>query len=381
VASDRAADSRRLPEKFGVVITGERLVLDEESAEEGYRGLRECPILLPIRRGEPALLDELPRVASNRPSYIRAPGRLPYTFRLLAVLPRTCHVDGEEAKPNLYGFAVGGKWGEGRVLVLADHSVFINDMMMQPDNDNFEFAYRALDWLTEREGGGRRSRVLFLEETRVQTDFAIPVPGLPSPSPPPLGVLVQVVNQGLRGLEEENAFNRMILDRLGRANRLRLAQAGVVVLTIALAVYALNRLTQSRYQVEQGSPLLETALSRAAPAPLASEARRKELLAGGNLWESAHFLARQWFEVALGSPLSEIERRQSYPLFKARVRGGLWRRWALGHDVRHVWRLARQSRGGRVSPRGLARIRRRIRRLDDAVEAGVLRFEVPEERG
>jgi hypothetical protein len=77
----------------------------------------------------------------------------------LAVFPRGSWARGQPFAvdfPHLW-FAAGGDWGEkgGRILILADHSVFINDMMTPDDNDNLEFASNCLEWLTD---GGKRSR-------------------------------------------------------------------------------------------------------------------------------------------------------------------------------------------------------------------------------
>ena len=48
-------------------------------------------------------------------------------------------------------FAVGGTVGKGRVLVLADHSIFINRMILPRETGNLEFAANCLHWLR----GGR----------------------------------------------------------------------------------------------------------------------------------------------------------------------------------------------------------------------------------
>ena len=50
-------------------------------------------------------------------------------------------VGGEPANPGL----VGGT--RGRILLVADHSIFINMMMLPTDTDNVEFASNCLEYL------------------------------------------------------------------------------------------------------------------------------------------------------------------------------------------------------------------------------------------
>jgi len=54
----------------------------------------------------------------------------------------------------------------------ADHSVFINAMLVQNDNQNAVFAYGCVDWLTEN---GKRKHVLFINEGHLQSRFDTPL--------------------------------------------------------------------------------------------------------------------------------------------------------------------------------------------------------------
>ena len=74
---------------------------------------------------------------------------------------------------------------ESRVLVLSDQSVFINGMMLQPDNDNFDFAYNCVNWLT---GPGQRKQVLLLDQGIAITSFDVPVKWVLDGPPPSLGI-------------------------------------------------------------------------------------------------------------------------------------------------------------------------------------------------
>src|SRR5207245_1733995 len=102
-----------------------------------YRGRADCPYLSPAGDGL-HLFHEIPNsnpagstVATNAPSYllVREAGRL----RVAATLPSICWKETPapgERPLDAPLFAAGGKVGAGRVLVLADHSLFINEMLL-----------------------------------------------------------------------------------------------------------------------------------------------------------------------------------------------------------------------------------------------------------
>ena len=141
----------------------------------------------------------------------------------LALFPDDCKLESLPAEVlRIYGlnrllFAAGGQVGNsnGRILVLADHSVFINDMMLQTDNDNFDLACNALQWLTEN---GKRNRVLFVDEGTVVANFNVilkepPLP--PLPGLPPEDELIRVTQNRLAQLQRENYFNSKAVNALG----------------------------------------------------------------------------------------------------------------------------------------------------------------------
>jgi hypothetical protein len=388
VATDRAVPSARLSPAFGISFDGQPVFAGEPGLDRTYHDLIDCPFVEPTSLKGPPLFQglgkvALKRVATNRPSYLHLE-RTSGGLRRLAVFPAGSWARGQGFAlkvPHLC-FAVGGDWGDsgGRILLLSDHSVFINDMMTPVDNDNLEFASNCLEWLTD---GGKRSRVLFVEEDEVQTAFDIPVRDV-GPPIPPLGVIVEAINQALRGLDEENTFNRMIDSRLEQMpwdQRRRLVEAVVVLLTVLLSLYGLVRLGFARHRQEVGAPLLDAVLRR-QPVPAAvMVGRRQELLRSGNFWEPARALTRQWFEAVLGPRLSVIDRRseqQHRPVMRVKVKGGLWHRWTVGRYVRELWRFAHEDRPRRVSLRQLRRLTVRLEGLKAAVARDEVRFEVPE---
>jgi hypothetical protein len=368
VATDRAS-SPALANNFGVGVAGGELLRLSEVGPAAYQGVAACPFLRGLPGARPALFQPptLPRgetaaVAANLPSQLEFTSRkLPGEVDVLASLPRGC-TDGT----TRYGlftppFAVGGELGRGKLLILADHSVFINDMMVQPDNGNLAFGFRCADWLREGNDDRRRDRVLFYDEGAARTDLDVPVKPLPVPPIPPVEGLLPLVDETLHGLERENAFNRTLLHYVDPE---QVWQGVAVVLSVLLALYGFVRLGLFRQRHDTSSPTLARALERQALTGAALERRYDELLREGNLWEAARALARQLFEEAGAGA-------EGPPAVAAR--GGWWRRWRWERRVRHLWAVAHAA-PVHVSPRRFAALVAEVKEVRAALADGTLRI-------
>src|SRR5262249_58848738 len=112
---------------------------------------------------------------------------------------------------------------------------------------------------------------------------------------PPLEALVPVVNDALTNLDDEDAFNGLLL----RAVPLPVILAAVAVASVlGLTTYGLYRLAAARHRIDLGAPPLATLLDRQTPAGSLLTRRYQALLDGGNLWEPARALVRQTLETA-----------------------------------------------------------------------------------
>jgi hypothetical protein len=376
IATDRAVPDRL--RQLGIKVTGSQVRMRPNNFFPRYRDLEECPILDPNLGASPALFRAAavtPRgslgvlnVATNRPTYLQRVGPFPEGVTVLANLPRFCDFTdpygGWRFDPFPLPFAVGGTVGRGRLLVLADHSLFINDMMLQDDNDNIDFTYNCLDWLTA--GDDRRDRVLFVEEGEVKTAFDIPLKEVPLPIPPE-EALVPLADNVLAQMEQEDAFNKLLL---GLVPFETVWVALVLLLTALLTVYGFYRLSRSRHRVDLWAPLLETVLARHAPAQTLMEQRHRALLGRGNLWEPARSLARQWFEEAGAAPTGEVPAAP-----RLRASGTWWRRRRLDRKVRRLWRVAYGARPVPVSPQEFARLLANLEEVKAALAAGALAIE------
>ena len=113
-------------------------------------------------------------------------------------------------------FGVVGDVGQGRIIVLADHSIFIDEMMRPTDNDNVEFTANCLTYLRGSEG--KRKNVLFLDNGKIQSTFDVPTKAVPDASLLDLALkrfangnqALETWQNEVNQLEERNAVNRKL---------------------------------------------------------------------------------------------------------------------------------------------------------------------------
>src|SRR5262249_461620 len=121
---------------FAVTVAGVYLQIHPASA--GYGGSPDCPFVKVLPGNHLPIFEGLKEIATNKPSYLVLADQNPRGFRALAGFHDGCWTQtGGPLDQREAFFAVAKEWPSGgRVLVLADHSVFINAMMLG-DNDNF----------------------------------------------------------------------------------------------------------------------------------------------------------------------------------------------------------------------------------------------------
>jgi hypothetical protein len=412
---DEAGDNLR--ELAGVTVTGETLVVKRQdigkelSQEYLYNNVGYCPYVKPIEdtnvlgkfaglvgAGRPELFRSFPpadqplmKVATNAPSRLKESGAwLPRSgIHRLARLPEECRDVrssriGDEKGPL---FAVGGSVGEGRVLVLADHSIFINRMILPRDNDNLQFAANCLHWLR---GGtstltealqaahsgsmdrlaGQRNKALLWVDGKIYIDFEVPLKRMPAPpSLPSEQAIVAAIDKTIAKLEDTDAFNRALLERIDGlpGGRERILRSAVFLLTWAALLFLGYRfLWRARYRPELAVPLLSKALREDEPNVSLLDQRRRALLRLGNVWEMGHRLARECFESA-GVALTVAS-----PPRVVKAQGNLWQRWRINRRVARLWHLARGDAPTPLSPVALKHRLRELEELKIALANGTI---------
>lgn len=233
---------------FGIRVDGERIRTRDRDYQ--YKGLPECPLVTdnPFARNDLAqhpLFQNVEQIATNWPSFL-APVRnnLEPAFKGFSLeIP---YPSWKFTAPRMFGFVRSAEKTEGRFILLADHSIFINSMMLQADNDNFQFAFNCVQWLAQ---GDQRRRVLYFNDGQAVTDFKVPVKDSPEIGQPRLpGHPVDVINQILADVGN-NLMVNWEQERL-TTNQVMIGLAATV--TAALFGYGLLRLQQARHRTESG---------------------------------------------------------------------------------------------------------------------------------
>lgn len=187
---------------------------------------------------DPAQSDESPagnnhpwgarhRVACNVSGYMHKS----QLWRPLAFLPPGCTVAGRALGPEHTAFALirdrrqlNGSSRNEIVLALADHSVFINQMLLEPSTQNWELATSlaialrgqgARRWCRLYHNGVLVEQLNALERLLLSQAPLVPPPQSVHPPLPDLWALQQRLtelgNQAIRSLEDRDTLNRAML--------------------------------------------------------------------------------------------------------------------------------------------------------------------------
>jgi hypothetical protein len=389
LASDQPVRSERVGQDIknvsGVSLSGRSLFALNARAGFRYRGREDCPFVQPTSDKLATLLFRPPpgrspkplAVATNLPSYLQTES---YVERVtsLARFPVGCATEsriGLVYFPNWLPsplFAAGGDVGKGRVLVMSDHSVFINQMMMQTDNGNFDFSYNCLEWL--RGEDGQRTKALFVEDGHIQTTFNIPLKEVWPPLDELQRQFVTALDEKLYQFEREDNFNKLLFEGLDAAGITPRDLAKILALLggLAVLVYGSYRLgVVGRFRPEAGVPALAREVVNQTPAGPLLEQRQQAMFRAGNLWEAAHELARQFF-ASTAEPALTAKRPP-----RVESEGGWWHRRAVRRLVRRLWRLARGTAPERVSARQMQRLLPAIDELKADLANGSVRLRTP----
>jgi hypothetical protein len=354
-----------------------------------YKGLPYCPILEPVAGTSPALFSGDAKegspalsVATNVPTHLVHVRRL-RGVNDLARLPAGCQYDptAKELQQGFWGrpltdptFLVGGDVGDGgRVLVAADHSVFINEMMLPDDTNNVEFSINCIRYLRD---GEQRSRVLLIDEGGIQTKFDVPLKSAQIPFDEMVDLLFEKRNHiikagadGLVRLERNNAFNNAAGRLLARLDNPpgRLFAIVATLATIALLIFGMIRLgILGRFSHDSRVAPLALAVGRTQPAAPLVQQRNYALLRLGRMNEPAGQLARRWL---LSQGIAPPDESSSGEI-PATVKGGWWAGRGLRRKLNRVWLLAAGRSRETTSPAQLWQLQRELEALAASRQRG-----------
>jgi hypothetical protein len=374
VASDHAGTLQ----PWGVMIGNEKVA---QIAELAYRNVPDCPLVTSLSAHRPAEFHAPVRgLATNRPTFFFQPIGRPGNRRLqpLADFPRKCHL---ARVPNLRVpqdlrlpelrfmlYDEGTPNSPAPSVLLPGHGLFTNGMMLQSDNDNFDFAVDCLRWLGTAPDGKPRAHALFIVDGDVVRSFDVSLKARVPPIPVPT---IQLVNRLLHGAEQEGLVIRILNDSV---NVQSVAAWALRILTILLMLYGIKKLGEVRYHPESRSTLLFGPFARPPDVSSLLLQRHQSQIDQGALGEEARALVRQWYVEVCGIPATDWTSQPDIAAPEFDVAGSWWERFRMRRRTDRLWELATQRAAGVHSWRDLVRLTRWLKELSDAVHEGRLCF-------
>ncbi len=342
------------------------------AARDSHDGRVECPYAVPVSP------DEIPRggqkpgpvwgvfrglnkLATNDPTCLVMKGEFRGECQYpLARLPKSSVLPvwpKHDVTSAL--FATGGDGPEQRFngrpgysfLAVADSSVFINQMLMEPGTDNLELTLRTIEYLQGPQK--HRKQCLFYENGKVIEKFdglrsalAKPKPKIPPEAMPNVPGLIQrnqdkLVELGDRladDFQTNDKLHRGILGRPGSEEERRmfgrLVQVAVVLAAIMITLLLLSRTLRARHPLDS-PPAPNTGAGVASTGPPGVfDRRQKEMVRRNNLYEPVRNLMREFFD-AVGAPANPGPRIP--PLEISDV---VRKPESLRQAIRDMWRIA-----------------------------------------
>ena len=250
-------------------------------------------------------LQGLNRIATNKPSYITVTGWGGDFQYALATFPPNCRSGdfGVPLERNAF-FAVGGEGSDNdwnpspyRFLVMADHSVFINQMLLEPGTQNLELTYRVIEFL---QGPNKRNRCLFYEDGRLVDHFDDLGQAFAKQNQQPIPQinmgamqewLVTQGNQLIDSIQQDDVMNRAVTNAAGLP---AVARFFLILATIFACWFVLRRAWGTRKPTD--IPPAPAVAGAPSGPPGVFERRQKELLRRNNVYEPVRDLVREFFE-------------------------------------------------------------------------------------
>jgi len=369
IATDRGTVRTNL-NKLELYITGEDVDAD---LDDCYQRRPKYPFVRPIRsfqKQDPGslrlLFDDLEgdgsrALATNYPSVLRFHRQSGFLrAQPLAGYPFSTTLSSRrEFDPQNDLFAAGGEINEGRYLVLADHSIFVNRMVLKTDNANLDFTEKCITWL---QGDGKRSECLFIEDGEIKSEFDLPFPrdnGLDKF----LKAMLLSEKHGdavIADLEERDFFNRLLLLQFPLRQIIRVL---LVVITTAILILGLFRLIGNRTRTDPARYLVTPDLAALIPRGNALQQRFEGMIDSGNVHEAARRLVIDFF-AGLGAEPGAEGRPPTIV-----IEDGYKEAASLRRNVERLWQIGYGSVPLKIKPDDWTNLTRDLKKaLEDADE-------------
>lgn len=306
-------------------------LVEVNDPEDAFEGRRFCPILRDFTSTS-GLFDGIESLVANRPAHLR---HLPNSeWSDLAAFPASS----TSGQQSLIAARI---YGDGRLLVSADPSMFTNEMIRE--GDNAQFAFNVASWLAQGRDPSTM-RVVILDNGRPLENWIDDrfVTGQWENVS-----LLELLNELLVGLERENAFNQILADAQSTLPAKGVRQAVLILLFAVILAALVWRMMASRRPAERtpGNSPIAQVWSSSTPvfegafvaADRLLEHRQREIARLGNYAAPLRELARSFLTRRFG--------QRDWQQAQARVKTqmGFWSAWKIRRKIRVLFDLA----GGR----------------------------------
>ena len=304
------------------------------SGYRAYQGFADCPRVTSLDSNH-RLMRGVREIVANRCGWISKIWKQRGRWHMVAHLPRESRKRGRSVsgKPLIATLAARGS-RTGRLVVVADHSIFINGMLWH--GDNAMFVLNLTDWLCHNE----RRKLLFVIDGRLvqsgmlasslltpdQLPESIPPASLADLPDLPKESWLTFANSIVTGLEDSDVLNDLAARRPREINDAIYRRYLYFLLATVAAVVALILIVRAGRRIER--PNVRTVKT-------AREIRMRELLQSSDFRPAARELARELFQTLTGSDDPQV---WMFPAEDIQLAGGLLQRRTAR---RALWRLIR----------------------------------------
>lgn len=211
-----------------------------QDPEDHYQGFQDCVQVRRLQSRHP-LMEGVQTVIANRCGWLTPLSDGALRWEVVARLPDDCTPAASSGQPLIMVGQISSPRGgdvSGSIILAADQSLFINNMLWH--GDNAILAVRISDLLCR----GSRTRLLFVSDGEILPSYrdspvmpspqaeTPPVPPLPEQLPEPeLQTLVRLANSVIRNVEESNILNETLMNQPRHVRQPLYLQVVLMVLT------------------------------------------------------------------------------------------------------------------------------------------------------
>lgn len=324
-----------------------------------YQDFADCPVIEgDLLSADHPLTAGVRRLICNRPGYLTVSAN---STGPLIRFPAGATADQPLTARDGLAAAVDVAASGGRAMWIADHSIYVNEMLRHGDNARFMF--NTLGWLTE---GGQRRKLILIQDGMVLSAVNFNHPAIP---PIPLDELAQnlptpsaellraLANDAIIAAEDEDLPNQLLRNRPHdmRINDLRRAFITAVVFFL-IVVFVMQLFVTGRPLGPlsvRGTGGAGRTKGVAHPAMAAAaiatddvwKPPTEQLLRGGTIPRTARTLAQQCL-LALSDPPPVDPNWQQSQCPALVTTQPFYRRRRLNWTVRQLWQIA----SGQIAP-------------------------------